>query len=315
MPALKNKLYIYAASANTWPVEPQAPELKPLVKELWGKSYRRISHFIELALVGAKRCVDNSAVRIQSHCDLVFASGQGNISQVVKVTEQIFKQRQPPMPFDFMHITNNMAPFYVAQALGLSSRNLTVAHRAFAFETALELASFHLQSLHESKQYLVGAADECALPLHHHRCRLNLAPDTPLAEGSHWLLTGNDEKYAIARLEFCGFANSLDELLSQLAEADVDAHSALACGYGVNAAEQHNLARQLSLDDIYHYRQETGYHDTATAYAIASFVESADKHRNRTLIHINKTPQHKLQQPDSPPSRYCALAVTALSPR
>jgi len=301
---MNSTLYIYATSANLWPVEQHAPELKSLVKELWGKNYRRISHFIELALVGAKRCVDNSAVAIQADCALVFTSGQGNVSQVVKVTEQIFKQRQPPMPFDFMHITNNMAPFYVAQALALNSSNLTLSHRAFAFETAMELAAFQLQASIEDRQCLIGAVDECAFPLQHHRQRLNLPAETPLAEGSHWLLTGNNEKSALAKLEFCVFANSMEELLPQLTKRVAPSNTTLACGYGIDGTELPYLLQRLNLHDSHDYRRDTAYHDTFAAYAIASFIESNAKNKHsQTLIHINKSSQQ----------RYCALAVTTLS--
>ena len=297
---MKPKLYIYAASANIWPVDQHPLELKQLVKELWGKSYRRICHFIELALVGAKRCVTGTSVPIEPDCDLVFASGQGNVSQVVKVTQQIFKEHQPPMPFDFMHIPNNMAPFYVAQALELNSSNLTVAHRAFPFETAVDLVCM---SSAPGKQYLIGAVDECAFPLEQHRLRLNLPADTLLAEGSHWLLTGGDVKHAIAQVEFCIFASSLDDLLLCLAEQDTGANSTLACGFGINVQEQQALSQQLNLKNTYDYRQVAAYHDTAAAYAIASFIDSStDEQRIRTLIHINKSSQQ----------RYCAIAVTVL---
>lgn len=290
-------VYIYAASANTWLVDQQAPDLKDTVKTLWGKSYRRISHFIQLAMVGAKRCADQAPIAIDAQCSLLFTTGQGNISQVVKVTQQIFKEHEPPMPFDFMHITNNMAPFYVAQALGITSSNLSVAHRAFPVETAVDLATFHLQT--PDAHCLIGAVDECAFPLHEHRQRLALEAETPLAEGSHWLLLGNNPQHAIAQVDFCVFFNSKEELLQRIIKHKIDVPLHLSCGYGIDGEEQQWWQNQINNVHHYDYRSHTAFHDTAAAYGIASFIE---RHNKQSLIHINKSRQQ----------RYCALGVSVL---
>lgn len=294
---MKKASYIYAASANVWPAEPQVPDLKPLVTALWGKSYRRISHFIELALVGAKRCVDKAVIPVNAQCDLLFATGQGNVSQVVKVTRKIFREHEAPMPFDFMHITNNMAPFYVAQSLGVTSSNLTVAHRAFTFETAMDLAQ--LQMAASDRQCLIGAVDECAYPLSDHRRRLDLPQHAPLAEGSHWLLLGTSPQNAVAQIDICWFARAQQELMQRLRAYNFSAPVSLACGFGIDDEERQWWQQQLTIDRYYDYRRRTAYHDTAAAYAIASFVEQSANH---TLVHINKSPQQ----------RYCVLAVTVL---
>ncbi|WP_455209768.1 hypothetical protein [Kaarinaea lacus] len=293
---MTNPVYIYSTSGNTWPTEEQAPELKDTVKTLWGKGYRRISHFIQLALVGAKRCADNSTCPIDAQCNIVFTTGQGNISNVAKVTRQIFKEHEPPMPFDFMHITNNMAPFYVAQGLGLSSSNLTVAHRSFPFETAIDLAAFQLQTT--NGQYFIGAVDECAFPLNEHRQRLGLPPHTPLAEGSHWLLLGSESRHAIAQLEFCYFCHTQEELVQQVVTHRFKTPVTLSCGFGINNEEQQWWQDRLSTQDYYDYRQHTAYHDTAAAYGVVSFIE---QHHAQTMIHINKSARQ----------RYCVVCVSA----
>lgn len=296
-------VFIYSACANSWKVEEGAPVLKTLVKDLWGKGYRRISHFIELALVGSKRCIDQSKVEVSPQCDVVFTTGQGNISQVIKVTKGIFVDKQPPMPFDFMHITNNMAGFYVAQALGLNSSNLTVSHRAFPFETAIDLALLqiktHVQNEQQGQQFLLGAVDECAFPLSQHRQRLQLADNVPLAEGSHWLLLGNNPEQAIAKILFCEFYSSQGELLQSLKQRDLAPDFFLSCGYGIEPEETPLLKQQLGSENYYIYVQDTAYHDTAAAYGISSFIE---KHNNQTIVHINKSRQN----------RYCVLGIEVL---
>lgn len=290
-------VYIYATSANVWPAEPKAPELKTLVKELWGKSYRRISHFIELSLVGAKRCADRAPIPIDAGCNLIFTTGQGNISQVANLTREIFKEQQPPMPFAFMHITNNMAPFYVAQALGLTSSNLTVAHRAFPFETAIELATIQMTTPHS--QCLVGAVDECAYPLHDHRRRLGLSPNAPLSEGSHWLLLGSESHHAVAQIEFRHFCRSQQALVSELASHNWYESVVLSCGFGIGGEEQQWWRQELKIEQVYDYRPQAAYHDTAAGYGIASFIET---HSKQTLIHINKSGRQ----------RYSAVCVRVL---
>jgi hypothetical protein len=242
---------------------------------------------------------------VEAHCGLLFTTGQGNISQVAKVTQQIFKEHEPPMPFDFMHITNNMAPFYVAQGLGLTSSNLTIAHRAFPFETAMDLAAFQTRLC--NTPCLIGTVDECAFPLSEHRQRLALPPGTPLAEGSHWLLLGSEPDHAIARMEFCDFCDSkkrlLDQLLHlpllQLVDHELSAPVWLSFGFAVDNEEQQWWQNQLNIQQVYDYRQLTAYHDTAAAYGMTSFIERYPK---QTVIHINRSSQQ----------RYAVLCITVL---
>ncbi len=283
MNSLRHPLYIYAASRQTWPVTDQAPDLKPLIAELWGGKLRRLNHFIHLALAGAGHCARSVDARIAPQCELLFVS-PGNIAQVISVSQRILRDRQPPMPFDFMNITNNMAPFYVAQALGLAGGGLTLAHRTLPFETALHLAMFQASQAGAAAQYLLGAVEECVFPLQHHRRQLGLPAQTPMAEASHWLWTGNAPANARARFTYCAFADSDAALAQCLAELPPARNLRLAFGFGVEAQAQAQIMQHFAAGTLNDYRGDTGYHATAPAGVAAAFSGGA-------LLHINRTPQ------------------------
>ncbi|WP_455206086.1 hypothetical protein [Kaarinaea lacus] len=279
-----NRFYIYSASANVWPLEDQQPELKAVVKDLWGKSYRRINHFIELALVGAKRCADQVSDSIPADTGVFLCSGQGNVERVAAVTEQIFRQHEAPMPFDFMNITNNMAGFYIAQGLGLHSSNMTVAHRQFPFEIALDLAALHMAQTNLPAKALVGAVDQCAFPLSHHRQRLGLEANTPLAEGSHWFLIGTHSSNAVAECCLNAFFSSKEALLKNCFNMDLDKDTVIAFGYGVDEQEATDICNAMQFSRRFDYLDDIAFHNTASAYAFAEFINQKPQQQ---LLHIS----------------------------
>jgi len=297
---MEQPLYIYGAAAHVWPVEEGPPELKAQIDAAWGKRFRRVNHFIELALIGAKSCLSSPRKPLPLDCDIYLATEQGNVADVAKITESLFKRLESPMPLEFLNVPNNMAGFYLAQGLGLHSSNLTIAHRAFPFETALDIAMFNITiSRKTDPRALVGGVEECAYPLNLHRMRMGLAAGTPLAEGSSWLYIGSARETALARCEWVKLFHDRNSLLAFLQSQDLPSSTFLSIGYGMSESQLNEFASILGLGNHYDCRAIAPYHDTYSAYAIASFI--ADK-RGQTLVHVNRDPQ----------DRYAAVRISTM---
>jgi hypothetical protein len=284
-------VYIFGAAAHAWPVSEGPPDIKRQLQTAWNKRFRRVNHFIELALIGAKSCLDSSRLPIQNDCAIYLASEQGNVADVARITETLFKRLESPMPLEFLNVTNNMAGFYLAQALGLRSSNLTIAHRTFPFETALDIAMFDIAIARKADQRaLVGGVEECAYPLEQHRRRMGLAADTPLAEGSSWLYIGGDAQGALARCAWVKFFPDRSSLLTYLEDQCLPSSTYLAGGYGMDASRLEGLASALSIENRYNCRDVVPYHDSHCAYTIAAFIA---EHSGACLVHVNRDAQDR----------------------
>ena len=282
--------YLYSAAAHLWRAEETGPpDLKPLLHTAWGRRFRRVNHFIELALIGVKSCVDRSPIPVRSDCDLYLATEHGNVADVAKITAALFQRRELPMPLEFINVPNNMAGFYVAQELALHSANLTIAHRAFAFETALDLALFNLTtSRNPDPCALVGSVEACAYPLAQHRQRLRLAAGTPLTEGSSWLYMGGDATGARARCHWVTFFPDEASLLSFLKREAFTSATYLAGSGHLEGAQLDKLSADLGLHHRYGDHSLDTSHETHCAATLTSFITD---HPGASLLHINRERQ------------------------
>ena len=201
------------------------------------------------------------------------------------------------MPLEFLNVPNNMAGFYVAQGLGLRRTTLPLAHRAFAFESALELAAFNMSA---GDQALVGGVEACAYPLDVHRRRLGLAAEAALAECSSWLHVGTAAEGASARCEWVGFFPHRGGLLVHLEETHLPGDVRLAGGRGMDGARLAALARAAGIDEHYDCRA-TAHGDAHCAHAIASFIAGR---RAQALLYVDRDPG----------DRYAAVCVSLTAP-
>ena len=276
--------YIYAASANAWPIDDQIPNLKTQIKELCGRSFRRTNHYIDLGILGANRCAARSKQDLSPQCGVFIATEQGNVSDGIAINKQIFVDQEAPMPFQFINVSNNLAGFYVAQSLNLHSANITVSRRDFPFEAALEIASLDIQ-LANLDTCLVGGLDECSLPLDQHRQRMSVPVGTPLSEGSSWLYIGNSAQNAIAKYQLFSPLASYDEMINALSDIDFDSNFHLAGGYRMDEEELRQISQTLGISQRYNYLETARYHNTNSAYGISAFIE---QEKGAHLLHINK---------------------------
>lgn len=190
-------LKIAAATTLLLPAAEQPEPLRERLQAACPNPPRRISRLIELALIGAHRCMNGA--RPEPRCPLYLALTHGCVGDGVALVKLVTAQQQMPPPVSFINVSSNMACFYVAQTLGIHGSNQAVAADDFAFESALELASLGRE---HRAQGLIGAVEECAWPLAEHRVRLALPAHAGLAESSHWLFVDQNAPEALATVQW-----------------------------------------------------------------------------------------------------------------
>jgi hypothetical protein len=185
------------------------PSLDERMQATCRDRFRRIDRFILLSVLGSAECAAKASLR--ADCGLYLSSGVGPVGSNMQVQQQLCRDHQHPKPFNFVNTLGSAAGHYAAKNLAMSGQNLFISRRKQAFSAALEIAATDLE-LGVVSQALVGAAEECALPLDEHRRRQGLQAEVMLAEGSHWILIerGRREDRPTLRLE--KHAEPLDEV-------------------------------------------------------------------------------------------------------
>jgi hypothetical protein len=161
------------------------PSLNERLAQLCRERVRRIDRFIQLALLGSAECAGTDP--LVADCGLYVCSGVGPAGNNIVVQQSLVRDRKVPMPFNFVNTLGSSAGYYVARNLGLVGQSLFVSRRGDSLNAGLTCAAADLASGAVS-QVLIGAVEECTLPVKEHRARQALGPATAVAEGSHWLL-------------------------------------------------------------------------------------------------------------------------------
>ena len=269
-------------------VDGELAPLKELVRATLGEPVRRIGRFIQLALIGAGRCVGSTAP--DAATAVYLTSGRGDLEITIEVMETLFRRGQSPMPLSFINTVSNSACYYVARQFGLHGRSSFICNRYFAFESALQLALLDLRAgLVESA--LVGAVDLAVAPLQHHRRRLGLAENAALAEGSHWLWLqrdsdAKDDEQTPQLLDARQFGDrdQLDAWLHEWAPQRADI--ALASGQFLSADVSDQIIEAHGFDARFDYRSGRGYYDSHSGAAVGAFLQVGASERP-LLLHLN----------------------------
>ncbi len=279
-------------------VTDEPPALKELVREALGVPVRRIGRFIQLALIGAGRCL--AGQQAPANTAVYLGSGRGDLDVTLDVVEALFRQGLPPKPLSFVNTVSNAPNFYVAKHFNLAGRSNFVCNRFFPFEAALALAALDLRAGY-TEAALVGALDLVTKPLSAHRGRLELAADAPVAEGSHWLYlrAGVRPAQTLGRLaavvQFADQAALLAWLLSQALPVT---ETWLVPGQFMAAADTAAVVAATGLQLWPDAPLAPGYYDSALAALPAKFLAANDR---RQLLLINR-------EADGP--RYSLLQIT-----
>jgi hypothetical protein len=260
------------------------PELKTLTQEATGKSIRRVGRFIQMALIGASRCVPG---KLPADTAVYLTSGRGDLDLTLEIMTQLFRQAQTPKPLAFVNTVSNAACFYLAQHFGLQTRSNFVCSRRFAFESALELAALDLTLGHTSSA-LVGSVDIATSPLAEHRQRTGLPPDLGVGEGSHWLWLGQSDATRprvgdlLAVEQFTDRASLLAWIVAQRLDAQ---QCQLAGGQFLRGEDLDFISATSGLRHAFAYRDGRGYYDSHSGAVIGEFLRRETKFAQ--LLHVN----------------------------
>lgn len=281
-------MYVRAYGEIAYPIDIHAdallPDLKEHLLDAVGQPVRRISRFMQLALIGAGRCA--RGMDLPKDTAVYLASSRGDLEISVDVMNHVFRDGQAPKPLSFVNTVSNSAAYYVAKCLQLEARSSFACNRYFAFEAALQLVATDFQ-LGTVRSALVGTVDSAVLPISAHRARLELDKTTPLAEGSHWLwLTQEASGNSPCKIVAVHCASDQAELLQWIAANDLDnADTLISAGQYLSDTEYAAIKTHLDLNKEFHYRQARGHYASQSAAAIAEFIR--DRHTANTLLHIN----------------------------
>ena len=273
----KRRVFVHAAAAvgphgDVTPGERRAltadakpSDLRERVKALTGQHLRQASHFVELAVVGAKTCLN----RLPHPADPGTAIYLGSGLAEQRKMQALFKQVATgglASPFDFINAANNMAAFYVAKLAGLSARNYTVMTDELSFETALATA-FSDVAHGAVPAALVGGMDECLDTRAEQLRRLDLNPTQHIGEGGGWLYLSPTEDGALAELIAVEDAVDARASVNALRQGD----EAVIWLHGFRTAPPHPA--QGAQDRVYDYLQFCGCFHTAAAFGVASLFD------------------------------------------
>jgi hypothetical protein len=284
-------MHIVAAGSYSAEAAGDLPPLKSLAREATGASARRTGRFVQLALIGAGRCVNGRTLPPETAT--YFTSARGDLDVTVGLLRQLYERGQTPAPFDFINTVGSSACFHVARSFGLRGRSLFVTRRYAPLECALRLAAIDMAD-GGVRTALVGSADMCTAPLSDHRARIGVAADTVVGEGSHWFLLaterGEADGLGVVRA-VRSFADEA-ELLHHVRALSIDPEDAvLALGPSARPELLASFAASTGIRTTFAYDRGVPWYDSRTGQGLHAFLTAAPA---RTLVHIDGDPDGRL---------------------
>ncbi len=268
-------------------VSGEPPPLKGLMREATGVSVRRIGRFVQLALIGAGRCV--SGMRLPVETATYFTSVRGDMEVTLDVLVQMCEHGQPPTPFAFVNTVGSSTCFHVAQIFGVRGRSQFVTSRYAPIECALRLAA--LDMAHGGvRTALLGSADICTAPLAAHRARIGVADDSPVGEASHWFLLAADDDCGVPLGVVRSVRSFPDDaaLREHLGRLHIDPGVAtLAAGQHLSPDRLERFGEATGIRDVFAYRDGLPWYDSQAGHGIHRFLTTGAA---RTLVHIDGDP-------------------------
>lgn len=280
-------LHILAAGSYCEIVSGEAaPSLKELVKESTGVAVRRVSRFVQLALIGAGRC--GRGIQLPADCAIYFSSCRGDIDVTAELLDDMIRRNEMPGPLTFVNSVSNAACFHVASVLGLSGRSNFVTNRFDPLAAALKSAWVDIVR-DEVGMALVGSVDASSWPLAHHRQRVQASPDQSVAEASHWFLVARaaqDTQSSLARIvaveNFCEWS----DLKSWLESRPFGSDLVLAPGQHLSESAARAVEDAAGITRRWAYRESLPHYDSQLGAAIELFIESG----RPEMLHVNSDP-------------------------
>lgn len=260
-------------------------DLKPLLSDLPPTTLRRIGRFIQIALIGVRRCVGDASPPPETA--IFFTTGRGDFEMTVEMMEHLLRDGEAPKPLSLINSVSNAACFYVAKHFGLHGANVCVGASHFSFESALQLSVIDLRA-GRTAQALVGSADVVIPPLAVHRRRLEAPEHEPLGEASHWLwLSLESDKRAGPVLTAVELFSDHEALQTWLSSLNLNSDTVFAAGQHLSSQDAARLQTMAGLTKTLNYRATRPYYDCQAGAAISSFLSGQD---GAAMLHVNCDP-------------------------
>jgi hypothetical protein len=278
---------IVAAGSYLQEVADEPPPLKALAREATGVSVRRIGRFVQLALIGAGRCVDGRTLPAETAT--YFTSCRGDLDITLDTLVRMCERDQPPTPFAFVNTVGNSACFHVAQIFAVRGRSQFVTSRYGPLESALRLAA--LDMAHGGvRTALLGSADICTAPLSAHRARIGIGEGVSVGEASHWFLLAAGEEFGppLGVVRSVRSFTEDDALRQHLVQLELDPDGAtLAQGQNLSSDRFERAREATGIGDVFAYRDDLPWYDSQAGHAIHQFLTAGWA---RTLVHLDGDP-------------------------
>ncbi|MEX1032720.1 MAG: beta-ketoacyl synthase chain length factor [Cellvibrionaceae bacterium] len=262
------------------------PELKEMVKISTGVVVRRVTRFVQLALIGAGRCCEN--VEVAPDTGVYFSSCRGDTEVTASLLEDLISRKELPSPVTFVNSVSNAACFHVARALGLHDRNNFVTNRFDPIVAALTTAYVDI-TRGEIATALVGSVDSASAPLARHRQRLQVNTSTVIGEGSHWMLVASpsDPRKGIGTIPGAHNFSGWEQLQAWLVGTGDYGNWLLAPGQHLSETDANRIAELIGTTACFDYSRNLPYYDSQTGAAIEQFI----RERNEPgMLHVNSDP-------------------------
>jgi hypothetical protein len=282
-------IYIHRAAAYITE-QSDVKLLKEELKSHIDTYFRRVSKFVLLALIGACSCADRRP--LEQDTAVYLTTENGNLADTESVLSQIYRRHSLPMPFNFINTMANTASFYIAQGLGLCSRNISVSSQNLSFERGMELLKTDMD-LGFVRHALIGAVDEATASAF----QLASSSGTSNArinqiDRSCWLYVQSEREGAIGEVTAIRSFKGRDDAMGWL-ENNPDAlsgNTVMSFGAVMGPAEKDMwLARVQAMTSgpamEFDYVKNSGYFNVTTACGVARFLSTSSASR---MLHINR---------------------------
>lgn len=250
----------------------QEVDIKSECKKVAPSFVRRTDRFIQLGLLGVSGI--KHQCNIAKETALFMASGQGNLSVFNRLCQQRYVEQVPPKPVDFINSLSNTAGFYIANYLGLKSKNINLAQQGFVVENTLLLAKASLLTQQE-QQILVGGVDERSDVSNQPHDYLKLPNGSSLGDGSNWMLLNRHRVGAIAAIDLHNQLFDEQALRLYLAENRIFSH--VAFGYRIHGELINAMVDEMDYQ-YFNYQQHCDFYETNALFALNLFMEKQKGH-------------------------------------
>jgi hypothetical protein len=280
-----NGTYIHSASAFIGEANGDIGLLKEEIRRYTQENFRRGNRFILLSLLGARQCIQQHSLEVNTA--VYMTTEHGNLAETAAVLDEIYAGHSLPKPFGFINTMSGTAAFYLAQNLGLRGRSIIVSSQDVCFERGLELLNVDF-AMGVERSALIGGVDEA--PLFSEEGGEIEQRGWRSVDGSGWVYVKSEKEGACGA--FLGNRSFRDRpsLIQWMKERNGSSADVVSFGARIGEEEAAALRGELRPGAVFDYLRDYGYSGSATACGISLFIKMFSK---RTLLHVNKDPQGK----------------------